>query len=170
MFLKGVSIKVKFEWFFFSNFTIPLTVKLLSFDVRYDNINFVTRCARYCTCKDLGIKWHACVCSFKRGNRERSIKTHFPGAVPLTYLLTKERGIKCCNVDISSEQSNIQLTPLNWRTRHGAELVLPKEYWKKKYRKPPKRTWAIFKALNFEMIAVFSYQLHIMSWLLQKFV
>jgi len=43
-------------------------------------------------------------------------------------LLTKERGIKCCSVDISSEQSNIMLTPLNWRTRHGAELVLPKEY------------------------------------------
>ena len=69
-----------------------------------------------------------CVCSFKIGNRGKVDQNAFPAAVPLTYLLTKERGIKCCSVDISSEQSNIMLTPLNWRTRHGAELVLPKEY------------------------------------------
>ena len=64
----------------------------------------------------------------KTGTAERSINMHFLAVLSLTYLLTNERGIKCGSVDISSEQSNIMLTPLNWRTRHGAELVLPKEY------------------------------------------
>ena len=71
-----------------------------------------------------------CVQSLKPGNRGKVDQHAFLAAVSFTYLLTNERGIKCCSVDISSEQSNIMLTPLNWRTRHGAELVLPKEYWK----------------------------------------
>lgn len=50
-----------------------------------------------------------------------------------TYLFTNERGIKCCSVDMSREQSNITLAPLNCRTRHGAELVLPREYCKTKW-------------------------------------
>lgn len=52
-----------------------------------------------------------------------------------TYLFSNERGIKCCKVDISSEQSNMTVVPLNWRTKHGAELVLPREYWQNTPRK-----------------------------------
>ena len=49
------------------------------------------------------------------------------GDIQDTYLFTKDRGMKCCKVDISSEQSSMIDVPLNWRTKHGEELVLPRE-------------------------------------------
>lgn len=92
VFMKGVSIKLKFEWFLFPNFTIELTVKLLHCDERYDNINFVIRCARYCTCKvyDLSIKWPVWVCSFKRGNRGKVDQNAF-SRFGSTHLLVNQR-------------------------------------------------------------------------------
>ena len=123
----------------------------------------IERCARYINLQDLFVTCMTSVYAvYKLETVQKSINRNFLAVVSLTYLLTNERGIKCCSVDMSSEQSSIMLTPLNWRTRHGAELVLPKEYWKK-YRKPPKLIFEILKPLNFELIAFFSYQLHIMS-------
>ena len=59
--------------------------------------------------------------------RVKSVKVELQGEIQDTYLFTKDRGIKCCKVDISSEQSSMIDVPLNWRTKHGEELVLPKE-------------------------------------------
>ena len=55
------------------------------------------------------------------------MQAELQGDIEDTYLFTKDRGMKYCKVDISSEQSSMIDVPLNWRTKHGEELVLPRE-------------------------------------------
>ena len=45
--------------------------------------------------------------------RVKSVKVELQGEIQDTYLFTKDRGIKCCKVDISSEQSSMIDVPLN---------------------------------------------------------
>lgn len=86
-----------------------------------------------------------------------------------THLLTSERGIKCCRVDISKEQSNIILAPLNCSTWHGAELVLPKEYCKTKWNNPRIKQRKIIIIKLVRISSLYAYQLHSFLLFSQRF-
>lgn len=86
-----------------------------------------------------------------------------------THLFTSERGIKCCRVDISKEQSNIILAPLNCSTWHGAELVLPKEYCKTKWNNPKIKQRKIIIIKLVRISSLYAYQLHSFLLFSQRF-